>query len=150
MNIPSILRHWLTLALTALTVFVGAHLLAPDETRAFDDAAKQLVAPLVIIGTLVATAIWRMALTWISNIFRTGSGETTDKTTRGSSGGGLPLWVCIGTLAGCMGFLPACSSAQWAAARAIPIRTCVITDQGTVCYSSKAGLSAEIDLQSAK
>ena len=145
MNISSILRHWLTLALTAATVFLGAHLLAPDETKAFDEAAKQLVAPLVIIGTLLATAIWRIALAWIGNLFRRGSGEPTN-----NASGGNALLVLIACTVAALGGLPSCSAEQFAAARAIPIKTCVITDKGTICYSSKSGLSAEIDATSGK
>ena len=145
MNIPSILRHWLTLALTALTVFLGAHLFATDEAKAFDEAAKQLVAPLVIIGTLLITAVWRVALTWAGSLFRRGSGENDTN----GSGGSLGLWV-IGAMAACLCGLPSCSPDQIAAARAIPIKTCVVTDKGTICYSSKSGLSAEIDATSGK
>lgn len=146
MNIASILRHWITLALTAITVYLGAHLFAPDEAKAFDAAAQQLVAPLVIIGTLIITAVWRIALAWITNTFRLGSGEP--KNDGQGSGGSLGLWV-IGTVA-VLGGLPSCSPEQLAAARAVPMKACVHTDQGDVCYSTKDGLSAEIDATSGK
>lgn len=145
MNIASILRHWLTLALTALTVFLGAHLFAPDEAKAFDEAAKQLIAPLAIIGTLLVTALWRVALAWFAKFFRAGSGETGND----RQGSALGILLVIGTAA-VLGGLPSCSPEALAAARAIPIKTCVTTDQGTICYSSKSGLSAEIDATSGK
>jgi hypothetical protein len=145
MNIPSILRHWLTLALTAATVYLGAHLFSPDEAKAFDAAAQQLVAPLAIIGTLLVTALWRVALAWFSALFRKGSGETDSQ----GSGGSLGLWV-IGAMAACLCGLPSCSPIQLAAARAFPIKASIITDRGSVSYSSKSGLSAEIDATSGK
>jgi hypothetical protein len=148
MNLASQIRHFLAFLAGLGTLFLSWHIIAPDQVEAVNKAGGELISPLVIILGAVGACVFRAALTWIYQLFRTGAGETETKT--GGSGGSLPLWVLMGTLAGCMGFLPACSSAQWAAARAIPIRTCVITDQGTVCYSSKSGLSAEIDLQSAK
>lgn len=38
-----------------------------------------------------------------------------------------------------------CTPGQVAALRAIPVKACVITPQGRVCYSEVEGLSAEID-----
>lgn len=110
MNIPSILRHWFTLAATAITAWIFATLvLSADDQAALAKAIGDLVGPMVIIGTLVVTALWRMALAWLGKTFRTGSGET-EGNTGGGSGGNLSAVVCwlgIGTAA--VGFLPSCS-----------------------------------------
>ena len=69
--------------------------------------------------------------------------------TGGSAGGRIPLWVIgAGMMAGGLGCLPSCSSAQMDAARAIPIRVTLITPGGGIGYSSKSGLS--VDYRSAK
>lgn len=46
--------------------------------------------------------------------------------------------VAVGTL------LPSCSPG-FAGASSLPIRACVVTDHGRICYSNVEGLSAEID-----
>ena len=75
--------------------------------------------------------------------------EEVDEQTGGSAGGRIPLWVIgAGMMAGGLGCLPSCSSAQMDAARAIPIRVTLITPGGGIGYSSKSGLS--VDYRSAK
>jgi hypothetical protein len=63
-----------------------------------------------------------------------------------SSGTSVLLFVAAG-IAGtaAVGTLPSCSPAQIEAMRRTPIRACVVTEQGRICYSAKDGLSAEID-----
>ena len=60
----------------------------------------------------------------------------------------------MGTAAGIMGCLPSCSTdsaaATWAALRSVPIKTCVITDYGSACYSSKGGIEIDVDSESGK
>lgn len=147
MNIPSILRHWFTLLATAATMWLIAALsLSADASAALTDAFGKLVEPLVIIGVLLVTAIWRVALTWLYGLFRNGAGEKDG----GGLGGPSLLVVAIATTAALMGGLPSCSPAQLAAARAVPLRGCVVTDHGTICYSSRDGVSAEIDATSSK
>ena len=148
MNIASILRHWFTLAATIFTAWVIAMVaLPPEQQQLLSTAVTDLVGPLVILCTLLVTALGRMALVWISKTFRAGSGDMEND---GSPSGGMGLLVLGGAVAALCGGLPSCSAEQLAAARSIPIKTCVVTDQGTICYSSKSGLSAEIDATSGK
>jgi hypothetical protein len=127
MNIPSILRHWFTLAATAATAWLIATVaLDPEQQKELAKAFGDLVGPLVIIGTLVITALWRVALAWLTKVFRTGSGES------GGGPGGLPLWMLISTAAVIGGSLPSCAN--------MPLRATIFTDDGAVSYSSKGGL----------
>ncbi len=130
MNIASIIRHWFTLFATLLT---GWLVLPVEQQQELHKALGDIVAPLAVILTLIVTALWRMALAWLPKIFRMRSGELEK---RGPSGGtGLLL---IFTAAAFGGALPSC-------APSFPISACVETPQGTVCYSSKGGLTAHID-----
>jgi hypothetical protein len=64
--------------------------------------------------------------------------------TGGAAGGRLPLWVVgLGMAAGIMGCLPSCSALE-----GVPVRFTLITPEGDVGYSSKAGLS--VDYRSGK
>ena len=72
----------------------------------------------------------------------------------GSSRGVYPAIIGCIAAAGIMGCLPSCTGPQLAqslqALRAIPIRSCVATDYGTACYSSKRGLDITVDATSGK
>ena len=145
-NIPTILRHWFTLAATAFTLWiVSALLLSADDAKAIGDAAGKLIEPLVVIVTLAIAALWRIFLVWIQKLFSRGAGEAG----YGSGVGMLLVWV--GTMAGlCLG-LPSCSPESAAAIRAVPIKVFYITQDGSrVSYSSKAGLEVEVDQHSGK
>ncbi len=75
--------------------------------------------------------------------------EDVEKTS-GPAGGLSLLWI-TGMAAAVTGVgLPSCSPDQIAAARAIPIKACVITPEGKICYSDTDGLSAEIDARTSK
>ncbi len=67
---------------------------------------------------------------------------------------GIGFWfsLAMGSLASMAlsGALASCSQDQIAAARAIPVKACYVTNQGKVCYSNVEGLSAEIDATSGK
>lgn len=142
MNIASILRHWFTLFATLVT---GWLVLPAAQQAELGKALGDLVAPLTVIGTLLITAGWRLALGWLGRIFRSETGEDAGGL------GGLPLLVVIGAAAGLLGTaLPSCAPGDVAALRGIPIKGCIQTDDGTVCYSSKGGLSYEIDRRSNK
>jgi hypothetical protein len=108
MNIPSILRHWFTLFATLVTAWIISLVaLSPDDQAALTQAISELVGPVVIIATLVVTALWRMALTWLSNL-RKGNHDDESGEAGGRSGG---AWLLlIGTAAACLGSLPSCSS----------------------------------------
>lgn len=104
MNIASILRHWFTLAATAATAWLIATIaLEPEQQQELTKAIGDLVGPLVIIGTLIITALWRVALAWLTKVFRTGSGEN------GGGPGGLSLWMLISTAVALGGSLPSCA-----------------------------------------
>ena len=142
MNIASILRHWFTLAATLITGWLVATLtLSPDQQADLAKAVSDLMGPLVIIVTLIITAVWRIALTYFAKMF---SGKNT-------VGSGWSPLVIIGvvTAAGLLG-LPSCSPAQRDALQAIPIRTTLVTDYGTLGYSSKSGISVYVDRTSSK
>jgi hypothetical protein len=46
--------------------------------------------------------------------------------------------------------LPCCTPGQLALARAVPVKACVLTKYGEVCYSSQTGISTQVDLRSGK
>lgn len=122
MNIPSILRHWFTLAATAATVWLVAALtLSPEDAQKLADAFGLLVEPLIIIVGIVAVAAWRIFLTKAGSIFRTGAGEQGNDS-NDSAGGLSPAIVGLCMAAGLMGFvLPSCSATGWAVSYTDPM-----------------------------
>ena len=46
--------------------------------------------------------------------------------------------------------LPCCTPGQLALAQAVPVKACVLTEYGEVCYSSQTGISTQVDLRSGK
>lgn len=105
MNIASILRHWFTLLATLLT---GWLVLPAEQQAELTKALGDLVGPLVIVLTLVITAVWRIALAWIGKVLRTGSGELEN----GGPSGGAVLLLMIGTMAALAVGLPSCASSN--------------------------------------
>jgi hypothetical protein len=147
--LKSLTRHWLTWAFSAAVIWLVATFALPEaDQTVLADAFAKITESVLVILVVLAPLVGRFVLTWISQAFRSGAGETENKT--GSSGGNLPLWVCIGTLAGFMGLLPACSSAQWAAARAIPIRIGIQGPDAALNYSAKAGLELNAVIRAEK
>ncbi len=145
-NLASYLRHAFTGWIAAAALYLTAKLmLDAAATQAVEQALKQIGDGLLLLIITLCPVIGRMVWSWAGSLFRRGSGENDTS----GSGGNLGLWV-IGAMAACLCGLPSCSPDQIAAARAIPIKTCVVTDKGTICYSSKSGLSAEIDATSGK
>lgn len=139
-TLASLIRH-ATTALLALGGLLASHgLIGTEDAAEVDAAGGSLQAALVVIVVAIAG---RLAIKLTGKIFPAAAA----KLTRPEAGGPLAVmgWIVVGTLAGGLGCLPACSPAQLAAARAIPVRACVITPQGKVCYSDVEGLSAEID-----
>ena len=139
-TLASLIRH-ATTALLALGGLLASHdLIAPSDVASVDAAGVSLQGALVVIVVAIAG---RLAITLTGKIFPAAAAKLTGP----AAGGPLAVmgWIVVGTLAGGLGCLPACSQAQLAAARAIPIRACVITPHGKVCYSDVEGLSAEID-----
>lgn len=147
MNLQSQLRHLLTFLAGLGTLLLAHNLLAPDQAEALNQAGAALIEPLSVICGAVGAAAARLVLTWLGRMVASGAGETSS--TAGS--GMFPLWLIGATAAGLMVFsLPSCSSAQLGALRGVPIRGCVITDRGSVCYSSKTGVTLEVDAHSGK
>lgn len=130
MNIASILRHWFTLLATLLT---GWLVLPAEQQAELTKALGDLVGPLVIVLTLVITAVWRIALAWIGKVLRTGSGELENG---GPSGGaGLLLMITAVALGGA---LPSCQALS-----GLPIKATFQLEEGALSYSSKGGLEME-------
>lgn len=142
--IASLLRHAFT-ALAGLGGLMLSHnLITQSDVSQVDAAGSSLACAITVVVTAV---IGRVLLTLGGKMFTGGAGESS-----GTSGGALLL--AIGTAAGIMGCLPSCSmsgaSAAWAALKSIPIHTTVVTDYGAASYSSKSGLSVEVDAYSGK
>lgn len=150
MNILSQLRHLLTYLAGLGTAFAAWHIISPDSAAAVDQAANGLAVALTALAGAIAVGASRQAMTWLATVFTTGAGEVGV----GNKSGGLPAWglaILTGVTAAGLGFsLPSCSAANWAAFKAIPLKTCVVTDYGQACYSSKSGISVEVDAQSGK
>lgn len=125
MNLASLLRHWFTLLATLLT---GWFVLPASEQEQLAKALGDLVAPLTLIGTLLVTAGWRLALAWAAKVFRPGTGEMED----GGPSGGMTL-LMIGTAAALGTALPSCSIGEYPISGSITYR-----DEAT---GAKAGLT---------
>lgn len=111
MNVASILRHWFTLAATLLTAWViSLVVMPPDKQAVVTQAITDLVEPVVIIGTLVITALWRMALAWISDLRGKSENDDEGNDERGGGSGGITLLLVTGAAVGILGSLPSCSS----------------------------------------
>jgi hypothetical protein len=142
--IASLTRHFLT-TLAGLGGFLFANGLIPAEAVAqANEAGAALVDPLTVIAGLLAAGGLRLAIFCLGKIF-----PAVAEKLSGASGG-MPLLMVGLTTAAFMGALPSCSAAQLAAARAVPVRSCVETDYGTVCYSSKSGVAVTVDATSRK
>lgn len=131
MNIASILRHWFTLLATLIT---GWFVLPAEQQAELSEALGELVDPLVIVVTLVVTAVWRIALAWLGKILRAGSGEMERK---GGPSGGMGLPLLIGTVAALGTALPSCSIGG------VPVSASVLLPEGRLSYSAKGGLNME-------
>lgn len=143
MNIASLLRHALTFLAGLGGLFFSWSIIAPDQVAAVNAAGADLIAPLTIILGAVAACVARLALSWIFKIFRHGSGDVT-------GAGGLSLWIGVMAAGGLCLALPSCSPETREVLKAFPIRTTVVTDYGTVGYSSKSGISVYVDRRSGK
>lgn len=148
-SIASLIRH-ATTALLALGGLLASHdLIDPSDVASVDAAGVSLQGALVVIVVAIAG---RLAITLTGKIFPAVAAKLT------GAGAGVPLsLVWIGTAAGLVvSGLPSCSpgvasgyagaSPAWLTElRAIPVKACVLTPQGKICYSDTDGLSAEID-----
>lgn len=148
MNLSSLIRHWLTFFLTIGTLFAAWQIVPAEQVDALNQAGAQVREGLVVVLSALIVFAWRWIIAKAVPYLRWGAGEVTKD--GGPSGGNVPavLLLCMG--AGLMGTMASCTAAQLSAARQIPMRACVVTDQGTVCYSTKDGISAEVDAHSRK
>jgi hypothetical protein len=98
------------------------------------------------------SSVWAACNVLLSVI--TGRRLTLFSDSADSPGPGMtPVWLMtlVGTAIGFVGSsLSSCSPAGMATIRAWPIKSCVLTDAGTVCYSSKSGLEVTVDATSQK
>jgi hypothetical protein len=149
-SLSSIVRHAVTYAVGIFVAFFVSFLTAPSEIEAAQTAGAAMVEPLTVFGGLAAALLTRLALPWVTKIFRRSAGEERDDD-NGSSGGMTPLMVGLLGMAAVLGTaLPSCSADQVAAVRAFPLRTCAETDYGTVCYSTADGVTVAVDARSGK
>ncbi len=148
-TINTSIRHALTY-LAGLGGFLYQHgMIDASGVDAANQAGAALVDPLAIIWGLIAAVVMRFVIFLLGKIFPGLSESATADPGQGENGSGagwpLPLLVTCVT-AGLMGLgLSSCTPAQIAAARAIPVKACVVTPQGRVCYSTAEGLEADID-----
>ena len=142
MDIISHFRHQLSF-LAALGVMLASwHLLAPEQVEAVNKAGAQLIEPLLVILGAIAVFLSRQVMAWLSGFL-----VRKDRSGKGTSGTAA-LLLLIGTAAviSMAGALSSCSPDQIRVMKDVPIKGCVFTDQGKVCYSSKSGLEVDADL----
>jgi hypothetical protein len=144
MNTASLFRHLFTFLAGLGGILLSVHLIAPDQVAAVNKAGADLIAPLMVIIGAVAACVARLALTWISKLFRRGAGENV------AGSGTVPLWI-VGAAAGLIcSALPSCSPETRALLKEYPIKGCYIRDGIKVCASTKSGMSFEVDQSSRK
>lgn len=139
------LRHYLTFLAGIGGMLLTQSLITPEEVSQANAAGAQLIEPLMVILGLVAAGVARLALSGASKFFESVGSKVS---------GILAPVVTIGGLAmgaGFIGFsLPSCTALDLATLRQVPTKFCLTSDRGAVCYSSKSGLSAEVDATSSK
>lgn len=137
--IYSLLRHVIT-AIAALSAYLALYEPPPP-------AADSLpVDPLGALGMTLAVGLTRWALAMVGRILA----YLADKASGGMSGGSWCLLVWCSMAVGLIGALPSCSAAQRERLGTVPLRACVATDQGTLCYSNKEGATATVNLRGMK
>jgi hypothetical protein len=135
-SLHTAIRHALT-ALAGLGAFLASKgLLDSADAPAVDAAGLQVSDALTVI---LGAMIMRLLIFLMGKI----KGLSGDKA-------GMALFWFAGTAVGCM-TLPSCSPANMEAMRSVPIKACYIDKAGnSVCYSSKGGISVEVDQRSGK
>lgn len=137
-QISSIIRAWLTFLAGIGTMLAAQQIIPAADANAVNQVGADMINPLSVLLGTIAAGLARLLIAWILS-FRS----------RGQDW--LPQWVIWIGLAGFFAWgLPACSNSQIAAAKEMPIQACALTDHGTVCYSSKSGLSLTVDRRSSK
>ena len=144
--ISSLLRH-VTTALASLGVFLlSVGWIVEGDVTQVNAAGVTLGAAAVVIFTAI---ISRVLLTLTGKMFTGGAGEAS------AASGGARSLLLLGTVSALAGWgLTSCSSgagaAAWNVLKTLPIHTTVVTDYGAASYSSKSGITVEVDAQSGK
>ena len=139
MNLSTQLRHFLSFLAGLGTMFLGWHIIAPEQVEAVNKAGAELISPLMVIIGAVGVCLFRLVIAKLGSFFA----RIGNKSSGGMSGGASLLVVGLGMAAGSGCLLPSCSPAQVAALRAIPIRTCVYGPDGGICYSRESGVEIQ-------
>lgn len=157
--IASHLRHFIT-AIAAIGSYLLLHkLVSPSQADAINQAGTQLIEPLTTLGSLLAVAVIRLAITGLGKSFPALADKISlfvpgGSGTNGGAGSGLSLVILGLTAAGLMGCLPSCSTAQLAEAKAIqdavPVHISTTTHGVTASYDSRNGLAVIVDPHSGK
>ena len=140
--IASLLRHAFTTLAGLGGFLLSINCINPGDVSQINAAGASIST--AFAGILTALFA-RLLLTLTGKMFSASAGDSS-----GTSGGALLMLFVLGTLAGIMGCLPACSTAQLAAAKSIPVHTTLYTDYGTASYDSRIGLAFEVDAKSEK
>ena len=135
-TLASLIRHATTALLALGGLLASRDFIDPSDVAAVDAAGVSLQSALVVIVVAIAG---RLAIFLAGKIFPAAAA----KLTRPEAGGPLAVmgWIVVGTLAGGLGCLPACSNG-------VPLRIGIVGPDGTVSYSSKGGLA--VDYRSSK
>lgn len=150
--IATIIRHSLTFLAGIGGILATCKLIASTDVAAANAAGASLVEPVTLIGGMVAACIIRLAMTWLSLQFPWLApllGFAADASGPATGPKNTPPFLLLGlcAAAGCMGCLPSCSSYD---PDSIPIKGCVLTDYGKVCYDSNSGVEITVDAESGK
>jgi hypothetical protein len=119
-NIATHVRHQLTFLAGLGGILLGWNLIAPEEVAAVNEAGAKLIDPLMIIAGAVAAFVGRMAISWVTGIFRRGAGEDGDTDSKPS--GGMSALLLMTCAAGVLGGLPSCSMGEYPVTGSITFR----------------------------
>jgi len=145
LTLSSLFRHLATFLAGIGGLLLSWHLIAPEQVAAVDKAGSDMIAPLTVIFGAIAACVFRAVMAWIAAKFSgNGNADTVP---------GWAVWFVLGSLSGISGFiLTGCSSNP----SGMPIHANILTDYGTIGYSSKSGIDinvnapAVVDLRSHK
>ena len=139
--LASISRHAFTALAGLGGLLFSKGLIAEADVSQVNASGVSLGAALAVILTAI---VGRVALTLLGKVFTGAAGES------GGMSGGASLLVMCGAAVGLLGALPSCSALPWAALQSIPLHAGLTTDYGTAAYSSKSGITIEVDATSGK
>ena len=141
-------RHFLTFLTGIGGTLATANVIIATDAAAVDAAGMSLIAPLSVIGGAIAAGLTRMVMGWLG-LGGLEKNLPTDDDTMGQSGQRLMGFLLLAGMGGIVILsLPSCSSP--AGADMPPIHATYRKDGVTLGYSSKAGLSVDVDQTSRK